>query len=100
MYNPERIAQMFNNYFSSVYGPETIDEFVKKLNSSKTSIKIKTEIVLKAIKSNGSQYAVGINAILHIFWKRNCHVIVSPLTKIFHKFIDTGYILSLWKRDN
>ena len=47
-----------------------MNEFVEQLDSSKKNIKITAEIVLKAIKSNGSQYAVGIDGISHIFLEK------------------------------
>ena len=96
--DPGEIASMFNKYFSSVYGPETLVDIDDRSLSPGSSIKISTDIVSKALKSNGSQYALGIDGIPFIFWKSNIHVLIFTLTKMFQKFLDTGYIPACWKQ--
>ena len=50
--NPIKRAQIFNQYFSNVYGPETVDKFDENFGLGQTPIKINDKELSIAIKSN------------------------------------------------
>ena len=50
--NPIKRAQIFNQYFSNVYGPKTVDKFDENFELGHTPIKINDKELSIAINSN------------------------------------------------
>ena len=89
--------------FSSAFTEENLDNIPdvgKNPTPSMSSIKITVNGVIKQLKSLKPNKACGPDEIPPWFFKENVEKIAPVLTNIFQDSIDSGIVLSKWKKEN
>ncbi|KAG7296239.1 hypothetical protein JYU34_021353 [Plutella xylostella] len=98
------IADMFNNYFQSVFEPNCISNDCGTLADdpnapiSISSIHITQEIVLKHLEHVDVSKGAGCDGIHPLFISKCAKQLVVPLSIIYKKSIGEGCFPELWKR--
>ena len=103
----KEMADMFNEYFSSVFTKENLNNIPKADNSlvngkncSLENIVINQGRIAKALGTLKINKAAGVDELNSSFLKGCANGIMTPLELIFLKSIDTGEIPSDWKQAN
>lgn len=97
------IANLFANYFSSVYGPSVSPAYTPTLSPSNYTlygINICQNDVLLALKSLDVSKGAGPDGLPPIFIRLCSNALAEPLFIIFQKSLTDGVFPSLWKLAN
>ena len=96
-------SEVLNNYFSSVYTDEYLNEIPNVGENPTPGINpliITVEGVLKQLDSLEPNKASGPDEIPPWFLKEYCQEIAPVLTNIFQSSIDSGVVPNKWKKAN
>jgi hypothetical protein len=108
--DPKEKAEMLNEYFSSVF---TVDDcsvatprrdtvFADSDPSPRTAptchkVDFNSHIVHQVLRKRGSKTSVGPDMIPNLFLKKEAQFLAYPLSELFHKSFQSGYIPDIWK---
>lgn len=94
------IAELFADYFSSVYDNTNTPQYTADFPSSSyciTNFKIMEGHVLEKLRNIDLSKGAGPDGIPPIFIRLCASALVDPLTKIYNKSLTTGIFPHLWK---
>ena len=89
------IADIFNNYFKSVYNPLSLT--AKNTNTTHVNITMDESLIKTSIKAFSTKNSIGPDEIPGKFLYRLSHNIAPILVRLFNLFIKNKYIPELWK---
>jgi hypothetical protein len=102
---PKEIAQLFNNYFASVFSSTTLvtlppDDSMQVTGPALSDLELSTEEVLKSLTSLNVSKATGSDGIPARLLRETADVIAPSLTRLFNKTLHHGVIPDEWKLAN